>query len=602
MISGDIVVLRPAAQNVPPGVALPAGPQGRPGQDGAPGTPGSTGQPGQPGKDGITQDISGKLDKTGDASGTNVTPAGLSSFSALTSDLFGIMVPRVVSNAALKTFALPFTRVRRDGFATAGDGGAVEYTYSTTAPTPADNGAVVKSTALPGYWVADFGPSADIRAWGARQGQNIDDALDAAITWAAKTHVPLVIPYPTGGQQYLVARSHVIGNGSATQLSTINNVTLRVIGASGDAASGTAPPTLLPFRYTGSTATDIPFIAQGPATGIKFEGIGVDCAGVCATGIKINNIINGEFGWLAVQGHTGPGIVCTVVQNNTWFGSLEGCQFHDWWVTVPGAGGCGLQLGDDTWGGTGNGFAVIANTFDNITINWDSTNAACWGIKLGMATECDLFRVRSTYDPVRGGTNGVPLKISPPPGDHGYPCNIHFNGAYFSGVADPGPTTAGWAPYSGQGIRFTGFSTLGGPFPVATTYGNYTGTDSAGVAYPGPASWTPVDGSGAGLAFTVQSATYTKRGKDIIANVALTFPTTANGSPAVIGGLPFAAEAGGVSRFGGIVTYTDVGTPITLLIGDNTKAFNVYNYSGGATANSSLSGKSIRATFIYRSN
>ncbi|SFM82748.1 collagen-like triple helix repeat-containing protein [Methylobacterium pseudosasicola] len=73
MIVSDIVVLRPAAQNVPPGVALPAGPPGLPGANGL---PGAQGEPGAPGKDGITPDISGKLDKTGDASGTSLQQPG----------------------------------------------------------------------------------------------------------------------------------------------------------------------------------------------------------------------------------------------------------------------------------------------------------------------------------------------------------------------------------------------------------------------------------------------------------------------------------------------------------------------------------------------
>lgn len=54
MITGDIVVLRPAAQNIEPGVALPAGPVGSAGKDGLPGAQGPQGAPGP------SQDISGK--------------------------------------------------------------------------------------------------------------------------------------------------------------------------------------------------------------------------------------------------------------------------------------------------------------------------------------------------------------------------------------------------------------------------------------------------------------------------------------------------------------------------------------------------------------
>lgn len=81
MITGAIVVTRPAAQNVPPGVALPAGPQGRPGNDGL---PGAQGQQGAPGKDGITQDISGKLDAT---TGPRALKGNLSGSAAAAADI-----------------------------------------------------------------------------------------------------------------------------------------------------------------------------------------------------------------------------------------------------------------------------------------------------------------------------------------------------------------------------------------------------------------------------------------------------------------------------------------------------------------------------------
>ena len=60
MISGDIVVLRPAAQAVPPGIAVPAGPAGAPGKDGADGAPGAPGGQGPPGASGLVQSVNGK--------------------------------------------------------------------------------------------------------------------------------------------------------------------------------------------------------------------------------------------------------------------------------------------------------------------------------------------------------------------------------------------------------------------------------------------------------------------------------------------------------------------------------------------------------------
>jgi len=52
-------------------------------------------------------------------------------------------------------------------------------------------------------------------------------------------------------------------------------------------------------------------------------------------------------------------------------------------------------------------------------------------------------------------------------------------------------------------------------------------------------TWTPVDGSGAGLTFTVTSATYTKVGNLVHARCHIVYPSTASASNAQIGGLPF---------------------------------------------------------------
>ena len=52
-------------------------------------------------------------------------------------------------------------------------------------------------------------------------------------------------------------------------------------------------------------------------------------------------------------------------------------------------------------------------------------------------------------------------------------------------------------------------------------------------------TWTPVDNSGAGLTFTVTSASYTKVGDLVHARCHIVYPSTASTSNAQIGGLPF---------------------------------------------------------------
>ena len=75
-------------------------------------------------------------------------------------------------------------------------------------------------------------------------------------------------------------------------------------------------------------------------------------------------------------------------------------------------------------------------------------------------------------------------------------------------------------------------------------------------------TWTPTDGSGAGLSLTVTSATYTRTGRTVFLTGDITYPSTTSASAAIISGLPFnsASNGGGMnvhytgysSRFSGV--------------------------------------------------
>lgn len=79
-------------------------------------------------------------------------------------------------------------------------------------------------------------------------------------------------------------------------------------------------------------------------------------------------------------------------------------------------------------------------------------------------------------------------------------------------------------------------------------------------------TWTPIDSSGAGLSFTGVAGFYVKVGKLVMASCQLTYPTTASGATAIIGGLPFASGSNGTRT--GFVSYTSnatvTGTNFTL--------------------------------------
>lgn len=57
-------------------------------------------------------------------------------------------------------------------------------------------------------------------------------------------------------------------------------------------------------------------------------------------------------------------------------------------------------------------------------------------------------------------------------------------------------------------------------------------------------TWTPTDGSGAGLTFTVSNATYYRIGRVVTLIASITFPSTADASNVRIDGLPFALNTG----------------------------------------------------------
>jgi hypothetical protein len=52
-------------------------------------------------------------------------------------------------------------------------------------------------------------------------------------------------------------------------------------------------------------------------------------------------------------------------------------------------------------------------------------------------------------------------------------------------------------------------------------------------------TWTPTDASGAGLSLTINSAFYTKIGRQVSIQAFITYPSTASGSTAYLGGMPF---------------------------------------------------------------
>lgn len=108
-------------------------------------------------------------------------------------------------------------------------------------------------------------------------------------------------------------------------------------------------------------------------------------------------------------------------------------------------------------------------------------------------------------------------------------------------------------------------------------------------------NWTPTDVSGATLALTIISAKQSRIGSLIVMQAAVTYPATASGAVASIGGLSFAASAlhtGSVSA--------GTGNPTVCAVASGATSIQFYTAAAGAITNAALSGTTIDFTITYQ--
>lgn len=112
-------------------------------------------------------------------------------------------------------------------------------------------------------------------------------------------------------------------------------------------------------------------------------------------------------------------------------------------------------------------------------------------------------------------------------------------------------------------------------------------------------TWTPTDGSGAGLTFTNTVGTYTKIGRQVFLVCEVQYPTTSDASDMDISGLPFSATD--TFRFAGVMSYTTSSSAGSSQIINRTTSSIVFRENGTSTVqhNNELSGKVFRFTMVY---
>lgn len=146
-------------------------------------------------------------------------------------------------------------------------------------------------------------------------------------------------------------------------------------------------------------------------------------------------------------------------------------------------------------------------------------------------------------------------------------------------------TTGNLIVANGQGIDFS--ATPG------------TGTSELLADYE-EGTWTPVDGSGAGLIYSAATGYYTRIGRIVTVVFNVVYPSTVDASAARIGGLPFTAAntANGLSNgCFNINTSTQISQPS--IIANDTKFAALVTNAGISSTNANLSLATMQGGLTY---
>ena len=113
-------------------------------------------------------------------------------------------------------------------------------------------------------------------------------------------------------------------------------------------------------------------------------------------------------------------------------------------------------------------------------------------------------------------------------------------------------------------------------------------------------TWTPTDASGAGLTFTVNAAKYIKIGQIVYLSAYFSYPSTANGSAAWVGGLPFTAANNGT--YPQIFTRCIFGAFVSMQVFANTTQMAPNNSSNTQYNNSQMSSQPVLFAGVYQAS
>jgi hypothetical protein len=153
---------------------------------------------------------------------------------------------------------------------------------------------------------------------------------------------------------------------------------------------------------------------------------------------------------------------------------------------------------------------------------------------------------------------------------------------------------------SGGGTSTPSFTTttIGGGGAITSSGPGGALTGAAFATYTAAGSWTPTDASGASLVFTAVSASYTRIGNMVFAYATLTYPSTVDGTNALIGGFPVNFPSSNYGRQCS-VTFSNVTGGLDILPVVSSATANPKTLAGAAVLNSALTLATIYLNCIY---
>lgn len=107
------------------------------------------------------------------------------------------------------------------------------------------------------------------------------------------------------------------------------------------------------------------------------------------------------------------------------------------------------------------------------------------------------------------------------------------------------------------------------------TVSDVTIYDPTGVVVPTSGTWTPADGSGAGLTFSGVSCQYVKMGELVFIQGSLEYPSTSDSNISNITGLPFAQKSG-VASASLAIGRSDLGSSFYLQVAGSGSGVSTY--------------------------